>query len=242
MLSTGEIKVYKRVKGYVELHEVDALESWKVVKEKDLNELQKLLLHFDDLLEKKIEIRITKERYPTLYKILKEFEERNEDAWVHVYGIPKIHIDFLYLLLFSNVNRDVLFARSDMPNLSEEEEEKLNDDIWQLLEDIDDAIYKAYSGLGISEIVSIDEGDYAEIVIDAIFGFEEALFFLLAVVFVPLYFIFAVLYTIFHHVNKRIKRNPIQPHQIFKKKEALIILIQKKIHEFDFSYFKAKKF
>jgi len=173
LLSTGEVKEYKRVKGYVELHEVDALESWKVVKEKDLNELQKLLLHFDDLLEKKIEIRITKERYPTLYKILKEFEERNKDAWVHIYGIPKIHIDFLYPLLFSNVSLDVLFARSDMPNFSEEEKEKLNDDIWQLREDIDDAIYKAYSGLGISEIVSIDEGDYAEIVIDAIFGEVE---------------------------------------------------------------------
>jgi len=170
LLSSGEVREYKRIRGYLELHELDALKKWKAVKEKDLNELLKLLLLFDDLLEKKIEVKITKEKYPTLYKILKEYELRNEDAWVHDYGIPKIHIDFLYPLMFLDVNLDALFANSDMSILSEEEEDKLMDDVWQLLEDVDDAIYKAYESLGISELVSIDAGDYAEIIIDACFG------------------------------------------------------------------------
>ncbi|MBD3249885.1 hypothetical protein GF336_07600 [Candidatus Woesearchaeota archaeon] len=37
----------------------------------------------------------------------------------------------------------------------------------------------------------------------AITGIEEAVFFLLAVVVIPLYLIISILYTIFHHVKRR---------------------------------------
>lgn len=42
--------------------------------------------------------------------------------------------------------------------------------------------------------------------ISGLFGIEEAVFFILAVIVIPLYFLISVGYTIFHHVKKAKKK------------------------------------
>lgn len=42
--------------------------------------------------------------------------------------------------------------------------------------------------------------------ISGIFGFEESVFFLLAVIVIPIYFVIMVAYTVFHHTSKVFKK------------------------------------
>ena len=40
----------------------------------------------------------------------------------------------------------------------------------------------------------------------ALFNFEEPVFFLLAAVVIPIYFLISIIYTIFHHIKKHLKK------------------------------------
>jgi len=170
LLSTGEVREYKRIRGYVEFYEMDALEKWVAIKKKDLETFKKLLVLFNDLLEVEFSIEITKEEFHELYKALQEYEEKNDDAWVYHYGIPKIYY-FLRGLIFAEWRP----FRTLKQYLEEHEIEgidpdKLKDEVFSLLEKIEDELWKRYEKLGISEFTDMEALDYNEFVVEMRFN------------------------------------------------------------------------
>jgi len=92
-LRTGEVKVYKRVRGVVDLESSD--KKWYAIAEDDIKVLVGVLDIFAGVLSKiEFEVEITEEKYPELFKLLNEFEERNRDAWRIVRGVTVISYNF----------------------------------------------------------------------------------------------------------------------------------------------------
>jgi len=168
--SSGEIRVYKRCRGYVEMDERDVTESWVAIKVRDFNLFKSLLLHFDNLLEKEISEEINEKKYPVLFMALKQYEEKHEDAWVHDYGIPRIYWDFLKALLFKEW---MGFGQTTEMYLEEKGISvyvyELEDDLAYLWENIEEKLQSEYTKLG-GVVHSIEALDYGEINIELHFG------------------------------------------------------------------------
>ena len=158
LITTGEVREYKRVRGYVELHEDEALEEWVAIQERDFVELVKLLKHFVDLIEsERVRVEISKDKYPTLWKALREYEESNP-AWFQVLGVPRIYLDVLKPLLILPGDADKVVREHELSV----DPEQLKDEVWDLIEEVDDKVYEAFRPLGLSEIESCDPADYSE--------------------------------------------------------------------------------
>ena len=105
LLTSGEVREYKRVRGYVELHELDALHSWIAIRKDQFEILEELLIDFVKSMNFEIKIEITPEKYPVLYKVLKEFEEKG-NAWIYHQNLPEIGWIFLTLWVY-RYERDI---------------------------------------------------------------------------------------------------------------------------------------
>jgi len=165
-LKSGE-KIYERIRGYVDIEGSDIGRKWYSIHEKDLEALIRILDIFAGIFDMKIEIEITQDRYPEIYNVLKQYEEKNDDAWIYHFGVPDIFY-FLNGIMDGYVDRELKYYGIDA------DPEKLRGEIEKLWIEITDRIenYIKDRLLISAEIVDVHRGDYNEwiyeIVIDGI--------------------------------------------------------------------------
>lgn len=168
-LKSGE-KVYERYRGYVEFKENDAKYEWVAIRRRDLETIEGVLIHLDNLLEKELTFVISPDDFPALYDALKEYEEKHKDAWVEDYGIPRIYYQFFKKMFFPEwASRIELYDYLKDEGI-DVDGYALEDDIAKLWDILEETIYREYGNLDIKEVLNLEALDYGEICIDMDFG------------------------------------------------------------------------
>jgi len=162
-----EEKIYSRIRGYVELTGNDLSEKWCAIRRRDAETFIKLLKLMYRLTERKFEVEITREKYPGLHGMIKQFEEKH--GWYFKFGEPEV---FWYVI------RPVMVSIDNLGYVVEEEEldvdvSKAKEEVWSLYSEIDEKLHKTYENLNISEITNFEILDYNEFLIEATLSLDD---------------------------------------------------------------------
>jgi len=158
-LKTGEEKVYERVRGVTDLEGEDVSKEWYAIDSETLTSLAKLVDAFDRMLSKiEARVEITEEKYPELYRVLREYERKTPNAWAWIfYGYPHILLFLQTLLDYPETER---IQRVLEEERIEGDAERIRDEILDVVDTIVERVEEFLFGLG--EVSEFEWDSYNE--------------------------------------------------------------------------------
>jgi len=158
LTSCGE-KLYERYRIFGSIWGEEVEMEWYAINEKDLSAMIEVLNVFANVFSSiKLEIEITPESYPEMYRALKQYEEKDGDAWTETYGTPRILYKFL-ALVEGDTER---LERNYRIRVDAEKIKKEANNIWNKITDDIERITRERLATDDIEITGIEYADYNE--------------------------------------------------------------------------------